>query len=251
MSTAIWVWKERQWEAFGSSAFSGWLLCFGSLFPVLILALRRSVWSFWGLLTASVALGSLFAYSWLTPNQTLSEQWNLYVHPGSHLFYFVAGVGISWFLAHDRFLSQSSGYLVITGLTLTYVLLPRGPLPVDNIAIVTGWRWGAYSLVCIALVWAVSLTPMHLPGRLHISLAWLGRVSYSIYLLHPIVYTYTGAILRKTDLESVPTALVPFRFLCSLPTRHSGSRPQGLTICDPGIFSSCGMLGLPCRCSSR
>ena len=177
------------------------------IFPLLLLAIRRSFTTFALVLAGSVILGGFYAYDWLSPTQTLAEQWNTYIHPGSHLFYFVAGVGLSWPLLRSITVPVRVGIGLSLALLLAFALLPHGPSPVDNISIVTGWRWAAYSAVCIALVGTLALTPTNLANWLHVPLSWLGRVSYAVYLMHPIVYRLSEPVLAALGI-SIPTYVV-------------------------------------------
>ena len=176
-------------------------------FPFALLATRRSGPWFALVLAGSVLLGAAYAFSWLTPAEPLDEQWATYIEPGSHLFYFVAGVALSSLLVAGRRLTAGQAALATAACILVYLALAAVDGRADNVVAVTGWRWAAYSAVCIALVGVVALTPGQLPGAAHAAFSWLGKVSYSVYLLHPVVWLYTQAGLQWTDSE-IPTVIV-------------------------------------------
>ena len=154
------------------------------VFPFVVAASRRWRWSRGPIVVASVAIGAPFAWLWIVPTATLGAQWTTYIHPLSHLFYFVAGVVVSLSLAPARFSSAAAaGTLVV--LLVAYTLGPGGG---DQASIVTNAPWAFYSLLCVAACAVVYAAAIDLPRPLSSLLGWLGCASYSVYLLHPLVY---------------------------------------------------------------
>lgn len=173
------------------------------MFPVVLLALRHSFRAYLGVLGLSVGCALVFSLYLLDDARTLSEQWTTYINPLSHLYLFVAGVGIAPLLNRFGRLSPGVGYAASALLIACYALLPIG---VDQISIVTGIPWVAFSAICVCLCAVVYLTPMQLPPRVHHPLAWLGQASYSVYLLHPLVYRWIVPAFGLAGIESVPVA---------------------------------------------
>ena len=162
------------------------------LFPFAVLALRRSVGVFSLLLTAVVAIGAAYAYWLLSSTRPLSMQWNTYIQPASHLFYFISGVAFSAPLAAGHRINARKGVAGTALLVSAYLGLAASDGVSDNIVAVTGWRWAAYSALAIGIVGIVSWVPGKLPRGLHSPLSWLGGVSYSVYLLHPLTWEVSG-----------------------------------------------------------
>ena len=196
------------------------------IFPIVVVALRRSLACYSVILTLSIVFGGLYAFSWISSTHALSDQWNVYIRPMSHMFYFIAGVGISALYPFIGIIQERIGYILIVFLVAIYAALPRG---LDNAEIVTGWEWVAYSFVCIILCAIVFVTPMRLPLELHRPLAWLGAASYSVYLLHPIIYKGIHGFLSLVSLDSTSVELlvaVPATLVAAHVTYNGLERPM-------------------------
>jgi peptidoglycan/LPS O-acetylase OafA/YrhL len=115
----------------------------------------------------------------------------------------VAGVAVASIPARWR-MSPRAGAAAFAAFALAFALLPLGG---DTIRIVTGWQRVAYSAVCIGLCAVAYLSPLHLPRWLHAPLGFLGQSSYSVYLLHPIVFSATAAALAVVGLALPPVLL--------------------------------------------
>ena len=152
--------------------------------PFLVAAARHRRWSILPLLAVSVAMGAPFAFVWIDASRPLSEQWTTYIHPLCHRFYFVAGVALSVALPPGRLPAITAG----VGLALLLIVYTLGPGGGDQATIVTNGAWVYYSVLCILACAVVYAAKVHLPALPSRAMSWLGRSSYAIYLLHPLVY---------------------------------------------------------------
>ncbi|HEX6373057.1 MAG TPA: acyltransferase [Longimicrobium sp.] len=178
-------------------------MAFYLLFPLILLGMRGGRAGMAIVAALTVATCGVFAFWLMTPNQPLAAQWTTYIHPLNQVHLFVAGVAVASLPAEWR-LSSRAGWGAFAALAVAFALLP---LHGDTISIVTGWQRVAYSVVCIGLCAAAYVSPLHLPGRVHAPLAFLGQSSYSVYLLHPLVYQYTDTALSVAGI-GLPRALL-------------------------------------------
>jgi exopolysaccharide production protein ExoZ len=139
------------------------------------------------MLLLALALFGLFLYFTffaLTTTSPLSEQWSTYINPLNQVFLFLGGFFIGFFLQRVKMTNALAVALIGTALVV-FIFYPATG---DVITIVTGINRLIFTscgfLICIGF-YKVSIK---IPAGIHTPLALLGEASYSIYLLHPIVY---------------------------------------------------------------
>lgn len=125
-----------------------------------------------------------FAFIKLNPDLPLSEQWINYVNPLNQVFLFLGGFLIGLFLHNIQIKNTIVIALLILGLGL-FILYPTSG---DTINIVTGVNRLIFTACCFLICISFYKMTFTLPEFVHKPLAILGETSYSIYLLHPIVF---------------------------------------------------------------
>ena len=180
-----------------------------ALTPLLLLAYRRRLWLGNALLLGSLALAAAYAGWWLDPDQTLAEQWNVYVEPMDNLFLYVTGVALYYNLKPRAW---APGWPLLLLAALAFALVPASG---DQIVLITGARRLLLPLLCsvvVAVCWRGSL---RLPRWLDRGLEHLGLVSYGIYLLHPIVFGWLQPGLNAAGFGQ-PLVLEPVVMLTTV-----------------------------------
>jgi exopolysaccharide production protein ExoZ len=169
---------------FATGAWSiGNELTFYLAFPLLVFLLRQ------GRLGAIVATGIpvllflYFAFFSLQVDTPLASQWHTYTNPLNQLALFVSGVVIGRFLPPP---SANTWRSVLAG-ALGFAMLMLVPVSGISSALVVGYPRVLLSVSCILLGYSFFRTE-RAPTLLDKPLALLGQASYSLYLLHPIVY---------------------------------------------------------------
>lgn len=175
-------------------------------FPVVVAALRGGRVRFALVLAASLAAAVYFAFGVLAPGRPLAEQWEAYINPLNQLFLFVAGVGVSAGIGRVA-LPPLASYAALALFAAAFVLVPMGG---DPSSIVTGVPRLVFAATCIGICAVGAVGRLPLPGLLDRGLGLLGTISYSVYLLHPLVYRATSLLLRRLGAEPLvlPAALV-------------------------------------------
>ena len=182
-----------KWDTYFSSGVwaIGNELVFYTLFPFFILFTKshKSLMIF--LVLISFCLYLYFSFILLKQELTLSDQWRNFVNPLNHIFLFLGGFLIGLFL----FNTTIKNSIIITILTIGLSLIIFYPVKGDAIYLVTGVNRLIFTacsfLICISF-YKMTFT---LPKFIHKPLTLLGEASYSVYLLHPIVYSVTGITL--------------------------------------------------------
>ena len=167
------------------------------VFPFLMLSTRRA-WTYLAALALCVAIGAWFAFMAMDPGKTAGQQSWAYMHPLNQLFLFAAGVGIGAFAYRRIQLPGGAGWALAlaaaAGLGAFAGLYSGGEL-------VTGWRRFALSALCCVL--AFVCVAVEAPTRQRLltrAVAFLGVVSYSLYLLHPLVFRVVDVAFHLAKL---------------------------------------------------
>lgn len=179
----------------GDIALGGWSigdeLVYYTAFPFLLWAGVRRPWLFHLALAGALAIACWYAFCRANTEQTIVAQWPVYVEPLNHAFFFTSGMALG--LWHDRLSMLSPAFWKRT-LALCLLLFVFYTPGHDPASLLTGVHRIVLSLLVIGLVaaWYKS-KPRFSPWPDH-ALRWLGEVSYSLYLLHPLAYRCLKAL---------------------------------------------------------
>lgn len=137
---------------------------------------------------AVIGIYLYIAFVELDPGLTLGQQWLSYINPLNQLFLFMGGFFIGYFFRGIEIPNLTGTFLLLLGLGL-FVFYPAAG---DAISLVTGVNRVVFTLCCFLICTYFYKTTYVLPEFIHKPLIGLGEASYSVYLLHPIVYKLTG-----------------------------------------------------------
>lgn len=168
-------------------------------FPTLLLLYRYVRSLFWFAFGSTLVCGAWIAFAWFSPEASAqSEWWSGYVQAANHAFFFVGGmaVGLSkgpcakWPVSYWRALLLLCAWL--------FACWPIGHEPYQLVSGAHRVLFSGLSLVGVA---AFFHSKLEIKGAAHSLLAWLGAVSYSLYLLHPLVFRAVQFVAAKGHLE--------------------------------------------------
>jgi len=188
--------KPSQYLASGAWSI-GNELAFYAIFPLLILLVRRGRWAVTGLLAANVGIFGWWCLKNYSSELTLTTHWRDYVQPLNPLFYFVSGVLLGILLRPG--LGRRMWGVGLEGLIAALIVLPASG---DLMQIVQGLNRLLFSGIAVAVVMAVYLWNPSSEGRLAKMLGFLGEISYSLYLYHPLVHQPAVRFGRNIGLSS-------------------------------------------------
>lgn len=154
------------------------------LFPLFMLILKFNKPYLYLIYIASFLLYCFFCYMVL-PTVDSNYSWSYYVNPLNQLFLFISGIFIG-FLKDTR-LSLLYQYTFLIIILLSFILYPSSS---DWISIVSGNNRIVLTLLSLGLVvifYKLQFSKSNIIGKL---LEFLGKISYSVYLLHPFVYHF-------------------------------------------------------------
>lgn len=179
-----------KWSTFYSTGVwsIGNELVFYTFFPLFVLLAksRRLLFVLFCILIFIIYL--YFALQKLSPEQTLKEQWRDYVNPLNQLFLFLGGflIGLLFHKVYFR------NIVVLGMLFFGLIIFAIVPAQGNEITLVTGTNRLIFTFGCFLICLSFYKLAFRLPGVIHNPLILLGEASYSVYLLHPIVYKIVG-----------------------------------------------------------
>lgn len=183
-------------------------LVYYGLFPPLLFLAQRSRTAFAAIFGAFWGIGIWASLAWFSDdNSNQQEWWEAYVQAGNHAFFFVGGMMIGIF--------RPEGIRVPKGVwrrlfVLSLLAFSCWPVGSDAFHLISGQNRILLSFLTLCLVMAYFFSKIELAGHFHKVFSWLGAVSYSLYLLHPLVYRATGAVYRKFGIiESYELVFLP------------------------------------------
>jgi exopolysaccharide production protein ExoZ len=174
-------------------------LVFYTLFPIIALAsVRKPIWmASIALITA--ALHSYYAYVAINPWVKLQDQWNVYVNPLNQVAFFVFGCMLGYLtktVAVNRIVSLM---IMACGIILFIATPARG----NAVSLVEGNNRWIFTVASLMICLGVYKSSVQLPGMLHTFFKFLGESSYSLYLLHPLVFTVWAFLFHSAESSGI------------------------------------------------
>ena len=146
------------------------------------------------ILTLSLFLYGAFDFSKIQIN--FSILWSNYVNPINHMFFFLIGMLCRYF--QFSFNKNTNWVWLIIGLTLLFIY----PINTKAELIIGLDRVILSGIACLLAIPFINFDfSIKQPFFIHKSLMLLGDISYSLYLLHPIVYATIKKFFQFANIE--------------------------------------------------
>ncbi|MBT2736726.1 acyltransferase [Bacillus sp. ISL-7] len=185
-------------------------LVFYSLFPIMIFLFHKGknyLNAFFGI---TIVLTLIFSFIILDRSVNLENQWNFYINPLNQLYFFVGGVVIGAYTKFHNGINKKYLTSYIISLSLIFIFLPIGGS--DQIFVATGFEKFVLSLCILGLCSAIAYWRNTKESKVNKVLKYFGDISYSLYLLHPIVNTILKAVFNQIQLNDTTVILVTWVF---------------------------------------
>lgn len=159
-------------------------LVFYTLFPFIVLLSKRIKSSLFWIFTAGLVVHILYAYLGFRSSLSYWDSWHLYTNPLNQLFFFISGITLSNYSYLIKF-SKIINILILLLCTILFVTIPAKG---DLLHLIIEENRLYFSFICIGICMVFMQIKQEAPYIVHKPLSKLGEISYSVYLLHPIVY---------------------------------------------------------------
>jgi peptidoglycan/LPS O-acetylase OafA/YrhL len=190
-------------------------LVFYAMFPLIVLLIRSSRFMLGILTFIMLMLYILFAFHLLDASTPLVDQWKLYTNPLNQAFFFLGGV----LVGHVLQAAKLGHWLIMAMLMASSVFFLFHQASGDLIVLVTGMNRVYFTLWSFFMSICFYKASFQLPAAIHRPLTLLGESSYSIYLLHPLVWNMmaiAGGILSNEGLVVASGTRIVASFMITL-----------------------------------
>jgi len=139
-----------------------------------------------------------FAFFLLQEDKDLGSQWRNYVNPLNQVFLFLSGFLIVLILK-NKVLKNGHILMLILAALAVFTFYPVSG---DTINLVTGTNRLVFTAICIVICISFYKLTFKLPDFIHKPLTILGEASYSVYLLHPLIYNVLAKLFSKMQFTN-------------------------------------------------
>ncbi len=173
-------------------------LVFYAAFPTLLWLGKQFSIAFSGLVLLFFGLGCWGAFAWFPVEKSVqADWWEPYVQVKNQAFFFVGGMALGVFKQELAIVPRT---VWLGGMVFAMLAFAFWPLGSEAFQLINGWNRIVFSSLTLLVVASVFYSKIEWSGVLGKSFAWLGAISYSLYLLHPLVFRAVGAVARKFTL---------------------------------------------------
>jgi exopolysaccharide production protein ExoZ len=161
-------------------------LVFYVFFPLFVILYHKSKLGLGIFSLAMLAVFIYFAYFLIDINSSLSDeqQRSYYCNPFNQVFLFLGGYLVGVLLEQTRVSLPIAVFLIIGG-ALLFVLWPETG---DRVRLIGGHTRMVLTLCCFLVCVGFYKFSAQLPAFVSWPLRTLGEISYSVYMLHPIIH---------------------------------------------------------------
>jgi len=174
----------------GGIAIGAWSigneLVFYCFLPVFVFLHKKNTWAFWSFSFVLLGVYLYFAYFLIDPELTFGDRQQrlYYFNPLNQVFLFLAGYLVGVLLQGKTFSNALSSGVIIIGFLLFTFYPVHGP----RLMLVAGTSRMVFTIGCILICIGFYKFSVVLPTIASRPLRTLGEISYSVYMLHPIVH---------------------------------------------------------------
>lgn len=172
-------------------------LVFYLFFPAFVFTGRYCRKIFISVIATIFIIYLVFTFNILEPEKPLADQWRNYVNPLNQVFLFLGGFVIGY-IFEKREYKNSTSLMILLLAVAAFIFYPANG---DAINLVTGVNRLVFTAACFLICLSFYKLTFVLPKMVSKPLEIAGQSSYSIYLLHPFVWSITGGIFSLLSIS--------------------------------------------------
>ena len=178
-------------------------LVFYAFFPFLYFLLKRKNIIITAILVlAALSICGYVSYIVFPQLNQLGIIWKTYLNPLTQLIYFLSGMVMAQTLWKQE-IKQSIVIVTLISTITLFLLIPVS----ERVDLIIGNNRLIFSILAILLCWCFFKLRIQLPTFIQKPLKYIGDISYSIYLIHPIFYWGIKVLFIQLQLP------IPFHYL--------------------------------------
>lgn len=182
-------------------------LVFYLFFPFFMFFSKKNKLLFGGITLFFLCLYLYFPFFEMKENLGVKENWRLYTNPLNQAFLFLSGFILSLYFERKNI----SNTILLIVLILSSLLFMFVKAHGDTMLIVMGDKRVLFTILSVLICFSFFKMRMEL-GLFGVVLLFLGEISYSVYLLHPIVYKVVAIIPIVKDLDILYVLMISILF---------------------------------------
>lgn len=184
-------------------------------FPLIIVMFTRGLIT--TLLLFAVVIASMIIYGFylMEDYSTLAKAWKIYISPLNNIVFFILGVSIPFIMDRVKIINKSR-YALIMFLMFS-ALFVFYPATGDQLVIVTGVNKLMLTLCCFLICASAYKIRSNNQGVVKRVLSYFGDISYSIYIMHGVVYVYLAKYIWPTFKASTGGGFFTFLIIVMVP----------------------------------
>jgi len=188
-------------------------LFFYLFFPIFFYLNKLKKLYFYLALLVLAAAFCLFTFKLMDPTIQLGYQWSKFVNPFNQFLYFGVGIFVATLPMPTGLMKNIAPLFII----ICLLLVVYYPVHGEPILLVTGINRIILSSLIMLTCYFFYISDFHfLPSFLRWTLKYLGDTSYSIYLLHPLVFIMVERI-NHTYFTPNPYLIIACTVIITLP----------------------------------
>ena len=174
-------------------------MVFYLFFPVIILLMQRSRYTLYVWLVFACSLAIYFSFYKINTDLQWTEQWKYYINPFNQIYFFISGMLIAYASKPNTLVQKKLIYTLIL-LIFLFIAIPE---LLSSSDFITNWNRVYYSILFFLLTYLFFVCVNKIDNLFGDFLKFLGEVSYSIYLLHPLVSMPVVSLSTKLGVDMV------------------------------------------------